>query len=150
ERLGQLERAREVLEEALTTHTLAKGRVVLQVRSSLATIRLLEGERERGYQELRDVLDEQRAALPAQRVEIARTLNNLWGAARALGRPEEAEAYLRHAYHMLRVRVAQGHPLLATVLLNLAVAHREAGDIGAAWHYLDVARPSVVAAFGRD
>src|SRR5215813_6235953 len=92
ERLGQLERAREVLEEALTTHTLAKGRVVLQVRSSLATIRLLEGERERGYQELRDVLDEQRAALPAQRVEIARTLNNLWGAARALERPEEAEA----------------------------------------------------------
>lgn len=150
ENLGRIDRAAEVLQEALALSMRepdCTSRMTMQIRISLASLHLAAGDAERARADLLAVLETLQTAFPSERREIARTLNNLWAAARALGRHDEANQYLLRAYQMLRVRVDADDQLLATLLLNLGVSRRDASELGAARHYFALCRARAKNAF---
>jgi eukaryotic-like serine/threonine-protein kinase len=131
QRLGELDRAAPLLEEALALHRKALGRNHVEVATSLnllADLRMELGEYDAAVDLFRQALEIRRQRLGEESVEAAESLNDLGKALQRQGRLDQAEACYRQALAMRRMLLGARHAEVAETINNLATVHFQKGD----------------------
>src|SRR5262245_22187605 len=135
DRMGYLDKARPILERALTVgRSGARGDsvVLAQTLNDLGVLTRQTGDFPRAEALLREGLDMRRRLLGAASPDVAITLVELSRVLRDLGRPDEAEPLSREALAIRRAAFGDEHHETATSKSDLGMLLLRRGDLAAA------------------